>query len=466
MPQSKSIYLFIILAITLSLSGHGFAQSTPAKVTPHKPALDIQVITSPKYNLTAWLVEDHSVPIIALEFAFQNAGSAQDTPEKQGLARLLSNTLDEGAADLTSQDFQQQLNDNSISLFFQSSRDNLTGSLKTLTRNQDIAFDLLRKAISAPRFDEKPVERMKEANRSRILGAIHKPEWAAARLINDIAFTGHPYALNSGGTLSTLSQITPYDLKAFYKKALAKDNLRIAVAGDITAQQLERALDKIFADLPDHNALQEVADTTIQHQGQTFLFEQDIPQTIIQMIQPGISIHDPNYHNAQIINFILGSSGFGSRLMKSIREERGLTYGVYTDLLNYRHTNAITVGTSTKNETAKETINLIKQGWQDIIDRPITKTELDTAKTFLLGQLPLSLTSTDKIAAFVLSINVNDLPVDYLDQRQAAIQNATIETLQPVAKDLLSPKKLTTVLVGKPASIGSVNMIKTLPNVE
>lgn len=309
--RSVRLFTLAILALCAAL----FAPAAQAK----EPVLDIQVITSDK-GITAWLVEDHSIPVISFQFAFQGAGAALDPENKQGLAQMASNTMDEGAGDLKAQDFQRELRNLVISLGFTASRDHFAGSLKTLSKNKERAFELLKLAVNEPRFDKDPVERMSKANQSRIRSSLSDPDWIAARLMNDVAFAGHPYALNSGGTLSTLNAITPADLKAFHKARLGRNNVMVAVSGDITPEEVRIRLDELFGDLPEAS-LTPPADLTVQNSGKTFVYERDMPQTLIEIMQPGIDTHDPDYHAAQVMNFILGSSGFGSRLTTEIREK-------------------------------------------------------------------------------------------------------------------------------------------------
>lgn len=211
--------------------------------------LDIQEVAS-ETGISAWLAEDHSLPVIALTFTFLDSGTALDPQEKQGLVRMLSNTMDEGAGDLDSQSFQKALSDHSITLVFSAGRDGFGGDLKTLTRNKDKAFELLRLALTAPRFDDEPVARMRAANMARIRSSLSDPEWVSARILNDRMFESHPYAMNSGGSLTSLAAITTADLKRFHKTFLTRDRLLIAAAGDITADELKTRLDAVFGALP------------------------------------------------------------------------------------------------------------------------------------------------------------------------------------------------------------------------
>lgn len=425
--------------------------------------LDIQEVKS-KSGLSAWLVEDHSVPVIALNFSFLNAGARNDPADKQGLARLAANTMDEGAGDLDSRSFQKELQDLSISLSFSADRDHFGGGVQTLTRNRDRAFALLKLALTKPRFDEEPLGRMRAANQARIKSSLVDPDWIAARLQNDRIFADHPYALNSGGTLSTLENVTAADLKDFHK-TLGKNILIVSAAGDITAPELAALLDDVFGNLPVVEK-KESAPFPLQNAGKTYIYRQDIPQTVVSVAQKGLSRRDSGFQTAQIMNFILGAAGFGSRLMEEVREKRGLTYGIYTGFQNYEQTDVLQLSTSTANENTKKVLELIKAEWRKMINTPVTETELENAKSYLIGSLPLSLTSTGAISGLLLSLQQDGLPIDYLEQRENNIKSATVKDVRDMAQNLLDTDGLTVILVGNPGDIENAETIETLPNVE
>lgn len=447
---------FLILLCAFSFQAH--AQDDGS-------ILDIQSLTS-ESGIEIWLVEDHSVPVIALRAGFKNSGTAYDPQDKQGLARLASNTMDEGAAHLSAQNFQKELRDNSISLFFNADRDSFGASLKTLSKNKERAFELLELALSKPRFEAEAVERMRNANQSRIRNSLTDPSWMAARLMNDIAFEDHPYAMNSGGTLSGLDNINSDDLKAFHSAHIGKNNLEIAIAGDITAEEAIEIVDETFGGLPDVE-LETLEDLKIQNTGHAYLYERDIPQSVIRITFQGLKKDDPDYFAAQVMNFILGSSGFGSRLTEEIREKRGLTYGIYSSLYNLEHVSALIISTSTANENVAEMIELINKELSKIAEKPVSEKELKDAQSYLLGSLPLELTSTDKIADLLLALKLDNLPLNYLDQRAQAIEAMNVEAVQASAKKLLADGGMNIVIVGQPSALNlDINEIDSLPNVE
>lgn len=452
------LYRFVLLSFSfvLLLAAPAFAKDS---------VLDIQEVQSPG-GVNAWLVEDHSIPVIALKFSFQGAGSSNETEATQGLARIASNTMDEGAGDLDSQAFQKELQDLSISLRFSAGRDDFGGSLKTLSVNKDRAFELLKMALAEPRFDDEPLGRMVAANQSRIRSSLSDPNWIAARIMNDKAYAGHPYALNSGGTLSTLGTITPDMLRDFVKTQLTRDRLKIGAAGDITPDELGALVDDLFGSLPEKSDVKAAEDFELQNTGELIVYERDIPQTVIEMNQPGIARTDDDYQYAVVLNYILGSSGFGSRLMEEVREKQGLTYGIYSSLSTMDNISTLSVSTSTANKNAGKIVEMVNAEWDKMLKDGINEEELKAAQDYLIGSLPLSLTSTDAIAGLLLSIQVDDFPINYLDIRQETIKNATVNDIERVASRLLDPEKFIIVMVGQPDGITPTAKIETIPNAE
>ncbi len=200
-------------------------------------ATTIQRVVSPG-GIEAWLVQEQAVPLIAVDFAF-TGGSVQDPPGKSGTANLVASLLDEGAGDLDSKAFADALERKAIEMSFHAERDHLGGALRTLTENRDEAFDMLRLALTAPRFDTADVE----LNRAQILSMLRRqttsPEEIAGRRWWETAFAGHPYGRPVSGTPETLQAVTVDDLKSYAHRVLARQNLKIAVVGDIDAETLK-----------------------------------------------------------------------------------------------------------------------------------------------------------------------------------------------------------------------------------
>jgi zinc protease len=221
-------------------------------------AVEVQRVVSPG-GIEAWLVEDHTNPIIALQMNFRGGG-ALDPAGKEGLASMVASTIDEGAGPLDSQGFQGKLNDLSIRLGFSAGFDNFSGSLRSLTENRDTAFEMLRLALSEPRFDEEPVERIRAQIAAGLTRSLEDPDVIAGLTLRGILMPEHPYARALSGTLASVDTLTVEDLRRFVAERFARDLLIVGVVGDIDAKELARLLDETFMGLPAKAASSEVAE--------------------------------------------------------------------------------------------------------------------------------------------------------------------------------------------------------------
>ncbi len=420
-------------------------------------AIEIKRVVSPG-GIEAWLVEDHKNPIIALEWAFEGVGAA-DPKGKDGLANLAARTLDEGAGPYDSQAFAAKLQDNAIGLGFDAGRDAFTGNLRTLSDRRDEAVELARLSLNEPRFDPEAVERMRAAVLSSLRRDQADPSYVARRLFYATAYPGHPYGDEIRGTLETLPTIGPDDLRTFVKTQFGRDRLLVTATGDITPDDLGRAVDRIFGALPAKATLPTVTDAEPKGLGETLVATRPTAQTVMLMGQPGIKRADPDWYAATVMNYVLGGAGFGSRLMEEVREKRGLSYGVYSYLISLDHTALVMAGGNTVNAKAGQALDIMRQEWKRMAEGGVTDQELADAKTYLTGSFPLQFSSTQAIARILLSVRRDRLGIDYLDKRDALINGVTRDDVQRVAKRLLDPARLLTVLVGRPEGVTATKTI-------
>jgi zinc protease len=218
-----------------------------------RAAVTIQEVKSDT-GVSAWLVEDYSVPIIAFRFVF-DGGSSQDPAGKEGLANLMTGLFDEGAGDLDSEAFQIRLDDAGAEMRFNQTRDGVYGAMRMLADQKDEAFDLLKLAIQKPRFDQAPIDRIRGQVLSGIIAGERDPNTVAATKWGEALYPGHPYSRPDEGTKESIATITADDLRAFHKANFARDGLHVAVVGAIDAKTLKAQLDQLFGDLPEKQTL-------------------------------------------------------------------------------------------------------------------------------------------------------------------------------------------------------------------
>ncbi len=408
--------------------------------------LNITEHTTPA-GITVWHVEDHSLPIITMHFAFRGAGSVNDPEGKTGLGQLVSNTLDEGAGDRDALAFQEDLENHAIDLSFSNTRDHFTGKLKTIKRHKDLAFELLYDAIHSPRFDAEAVNRMRASNIMRIQSSRSKQDWMGARLMNDVYFGDHPYAKNSGGTLSGLMAVTPDDMAQFVKTYFTRGNLVVSTAGDMNADEAMAMVDKIFADLPDTKQQNDMADVTPPSTPLKKGFLMDSPQSTVQMVWPGIAMNDPDYHAMRVMNHILGGGGFSSYLMEDIREQRGLTYGIYSQPVTMDYANYMVIQSAMSPENIETMMPVLSEILQRLKTSEVDLETITDAKNYLVGALPLRFASTLSLSGAAIRMQLDGRSIDALDNWADKINAVTASDIQRVASRIFENTTPTAMVV-------------------
>jgi zinc protease len=423
-----------------------------ALAAPAAQAMKIERVVSPG-GIEAWLVRDAGVPLIAMEFSVRGSAD-QDPADKPGVANMATNLLDEGAGPFDALAFQARLERKAIELSFRSGRDYLRGTLRTLKENRDEAFDYLRLALTEPRFDAAAVERTRAQVMSRLRRESTSPNDMASRNWWATAFPGHPYGRPVNGTLDSLPRIIVDDLKAYVGRVLARDNLKIAIVGDIDAATAGALIDRTFGALPASAELAPVAKVTPQGLGRRLVIELDVPQAVVNFGGPGISRGDSDFMAAYIVNHILGGGSFSSRLYREVREKRGLAYGIQDSLVWLSHTALLIGSTATRADATGQTIEIIEQEIRRLAEEGPSEEELDKAKTYLKGSFALGLDTSNRIASQLLQMQIDNLGVDYVERRGGLIDAVTLADAKRVAKRLLSGGLLVTV-AGRPQGVTS-----------
>jgi zinc protease len=410
------------------------AVATLAFMASASEAAPIHKIVSP-LGIEAWLLEDHAVPIVAMNFAF-DGGASQDPSGKPGVANMLAAMLDEGAGDMDSRNFQSKLDDLSIELNFEAGKDSFFGTVKTLAENETEAFHLTALAMQSPRFDAEPLERMRAQVMSGIKQSAKDPEQVAVNMMCATAFAGHPYGQPLDGTAASVTALSVADLQDYRSRVFARDNLKIAIVGAIDEATAGKMVDQMFGTLPMKARLVQVDD--VDPKGGVVDVDMPNPQTVIRFGGPGVRRDDPDFMAAYVVNHILGGGSFSSRLYSEVREKRGLAYNISTSLAAMDHAGAVAGGTATRADRADETIALIRSEMTRLGQDGPTAEELAKAKSFLIGSYALRFDSSTKIARQLLGIQIDGLGVDYVNHRNDLVASVTLDDAKRAAKRLFA----------------------------
>jgi zinc protease len=421
-----------------------------ALALPAQAEIPIKEITSPG-GITAWLVEDHNIPFMALEIQFRG-GSSLEASDKRGVVNLMAATLEEGAGEMDSRAFAEARDALAASFRFDAGTDSVGVSAQFLTENRDQAIELLREALVNPRFDQDAVDRVREQVLSNLRSNEKDPGTIAAERFDLLAFGDHPYATTGDGTVETVTALTRDDVVAAHKAALARDRIFVAAAGDITADELGRLLDRLLGDLPATGAPQPQDAPWLLPPGIT-VEDFPSPQSTVFFGQIGIPRDDPDFFPAFVLNEILGGGRFTARLMTEVREKRGLTYGIGTYIVNMDHADMILGQFSTSNDKTAEAIEVVKAEWGRIGQEGVSPEELEATKTYLTGSYPLRFDGNGPIARILVGMQMDGMPIDYVTTRNAKVEAVTMEDIKRVATRLFTPDALHFVVVGQPQGL-------------
>jgi zinc protease len=411
------------------------------------PALAAKVVpVDAVKGVVVWHSEDHTVPMIALSASFP-AGAVYDPAGKSGMAALAAYCLDEGAGAMNAEAFQTELAAHGIKLEVLPGRDTLTIRLTTLTANAKEAFRLLGLALNRPRFDPDAVTRVRLQMMQEIDIGRADPATVAEHGFHSLYFGPYTYGRPVDGDTRGLASTSAQDLRVFAKTHWVKSGLKIAVAGDIAPAALTPLIQSAFGSLPETAVALPPAPLRPGAPG-LHILAMDVPQPAVVFGAAGPLRSDRDYLAAMIANYILGGSGSDSRLTRELRETRGLTYDVATDLVPYRRAGLVLGTVQTRKSSVRQTLTVVRETMRKFAADGPSPQELDDAKRYLNGSFPLAFTSNADIAAQLNAFQDLGLPLDYLDRRAGLVNAVSLADVRRIAKRLFDSDKLTIVVAG------------------
>ena len=415
------------------------------------PIAKVQRIMTPA-GIEIWYVQEPNIPVISISLGFRG-GTALDPPGKSGLANFALGLLDEGAGELNSLAFQKAIINRSIRLNSNASRDLVSVSLQTLTRNRDQAFRLLGLALGDARFDAEPVERVRRQILNILADEERDPRTIASRNWFDDVFQDHPYAQRANGTAEAIRVITPADLKEWTRGRFARNNLIVGASGDVSADEIARLIDIALAGLPAEASPASVPEAVFPSTGAIEVIRLPLMQSMVMFGLPGLKRDDDDFYAAYVMNYILGGGGFTSRLYQEVREKHGLAYSVYSYLAPLEHAALYMGGVATRNDGVAQSLDIIRAEIARLAENSVSAEELSAAKQYLTGAFPLRLDTGSKVAGILAQMQFDALGIDYLERRNSYMEAVTLDDIGRVVRRLLDPERMRIVVVGDPEDL-------------
>ncbi len=402
-------------------------------------------------GVSVWLVEEPSIPILSLRMAWE-AGAANDPDGLEGLTNAMTYHMNEGAGALDAQAFFKRMEELNMSFGCSSEAESTYCNASMLMDSVEESLSLIGLALAEPRFDAGPFERFLREQEVSLRTRETNPNYLASRARQAALYPDHPYAREVSA--ESLAALTREEMAVQKDRLMTRERLLVTAVGAISPQTLAPLIDSAVAGLAETGMVTETAEVELAEAvAAPILVDLPQPQSLVTFTGPAMRRDDPDFYPAVVLNYIFGGGGFESRLMQDLRVEKGLTYGVYSRVSPGDKLQIWSGGGQTKNESAREFIEGIQANMQKLVDAGITDTELTDAKSYLTGSYPLGFDSNAKIAARMMGVRIDGLPVDFFDTRNALIDAVTLEDVNRVAAEYLDPARFTFIVVGAPQNL-------------
>ncbi len=394
----------------------------------------VQEVVSPKYKIKAYLFEDDTNPIIAVNFLFKNAGYAGNEEKKDGLAQMAASLLDDGTEKLNRVAYREELEKYAININFAAGRDDMSGALLTTKAQSGRAFGLLKDVLLTPRFDEEDINQVRQELLMGLKIQKEQPQSVLSLVANKELFGRHPYAKNPLGEAKDITKISRADLVSYVKDHFTRSNLIVSVAGDISASEVGKMLDNVFGDLPENGKMAFIRNADVDFAGQDINIAKDLPQSIAFFVVPGVTRQSEDFYPLYVANDILGGSGLTSRLSLAAREKEALTYGVYTYMSLAEKAPLIGGSFSATPENFAKVKEIVNKKWKKIADKGVKKQEFEAEINYLLASYNLRFASISNIAEILSAMQKENLGIDFLQKRNDYIRNIKLQDVNMAAK--------------------------------
>lgn len=405
-----------------------------------------QKITTPN-SVAVILSEEHSLPFVTLKLLLE-AGSSKDPPGEGGLSFITARALLLGTQQRTATQINEELDSLGIVLDASPGRDFIVLNLRVLKKDLDKGIQLLFEVLLRPTFPEDEVRREIVKTMAEIQAEEDDPGSVGEKAFRKALFNDSPYGHPVEGTRESLARLTRDSVQRFYSTHYSPEKAIIAVVGDIGIDEVRTKILPCIGTWQARSVPQVPYKASYEKGPKTITIDRQITQANIIMGHKGVSRGNPDYYALSVMNYILGSGMFSSRLMKEIRDKRGLAYSVGSLFEAGKHPGSFQVILQTKNTSAREAISLAIKEIERIRSGPVSGKELEEARKYLIGSFPLRLDSQARLAGFFIQTEYYGLGLDYPQKYPVLIGSVSAEDVLRVAKKYLHPESIITVIVG------------------
>ncbi|HJZ80506.1 MAG TPA: pitrilysin family protein [Pyrinomonadaceae bacterium] len=429
-----------------------FRREMPPPLAPRPLNLPEAFETKLANGLTLMLIEDRRLPLINLRLAFR-AGDANDPAELPGLSDMMSHLLTEGTDTRSSRQIAEEIERVGATLSVGSSSDFTTIAASGLSVYGDEILELVADVTLRAAFPQNEIDLARENTKQMLIQQRAQPTFLASERMAQVMFGAHPYARISP-TPEMLDALTREDLLAFRRSIFAPNNAVMIIVGDFERDSLIAGIERLFKDWPGM-AVPNLVTAPPPRRTNRSTYVIDRPgsaQSNIVIANHGINRTSPDYFPLLLMHTVLGANA-SSRLFMNLREEKGYTYGAYSNLDSRRLAGTVRASAEVRTAVTGASLHEFFYELNRIRDEAVSAAEIANAKSYLTGVFPIRIETQEGLIDQLVSIKMFGLPDDYLKTYRDQVSAVTTEEIQRVAQEYVQPDRAALVIVGDAAEI-------------
>lgn len=429
-----------------------FRSQAPAPLQPRPIAIPAPRETVLSNGLALVVVEDNRLPLVSYRLAFR-LGGAFDPPGLPGLTDLLAGLMPEGTKSRTSREIADEAARMGASLSAGANSDYTIVASSALTRFNDQILDLMAEVVLEPSFPEHEVELAKQNTKESLRQQRAQPSFLASEMVSRVMFGEHPYSVVAP-TPESIDRTTRDEIVRFHRSKLVPNNAVMIVAGDIRYDDILNRIESLFSTWNrGEDVVANFPAPPVRTKRTAYLIDRPgSAQSNIVIANSGINRTNPDYFPLMLMHTVLGATA-SSRLFMNLREEKGYTYGAYSNLDARRSAGTFRATAEVRSAVTGDSLKEFFYELDRIRSEPVSQKEISDAKSYLTGVFPIRLETQEGLIDQLVQIKMLNLPDDYLHKYRERVQAVTIEEIQRVAEKYVRPDDAALIVVGDAASV-------------
>ena len=429
-----------------------FRSKAPAPLQPRPISIPTPKETVLRNGLSLVVVEDDRLPLVSYRLAFR-IGGAFDPPALPGLTDLLAGLLPEGTTSKTSKELADEIARMGASLSAGANSDYTIVAASALSHFNDPVLDLIAEVTLEPSFPENEVELAKQNTKESLRQQRAQPSFLATEMVSRVMFGDHPYAIVAP-TPESIDRSTRDEFVKFHRAKLVPNNAVFIVVGDVRYEEILNRVESLFSTWErGEDVVANFPAPPVRTTRTGYLVDRPgSAQSNIVIANSGITRTSPDYFPMMLMHTVLGANA-SSRLFMNLREEKGYTYGAYSNLDARRSAGTFRATAEVRTPVTGDSLKEFFYELNRIRDTQVSEKEIGDAKAYLTGVFPIRLETQEGLTDQLVQIKMVGLPNDYLEKYRDRVQAVTSEEIQRVATKYIRPDLAAVIVVGDGASV-------------